>query len=66
MTCKKCGNNEEFWVIERMRNWVKINKDGEIVDDSGEVEENILEKEQYQCAVCDKVFYENYNGKLDF
>jgi hypothetical protein len=54
--CEKCGNDQEFWVIQVMRSWVKVDRQGNIISDDGEVEKSYLDDSKYQCAVCDAIY----------
>lgn len=62
MRCPECGNEERFWVKERMVNWVLLDNETEEVVKEGEVEENRYEQDAFQCGACEKVFQNSWSN----
>ena len=63
MKCTKCGNDEEFWVLEKIVSWVKINVKNETIneDEGGDVEENTYDQTRYQCAECEEIIEKKWD-----
>lgn len=62
MKCPHCGNEEEFWVLEVTKSWVKINNFTETILDEGEVQENYYDQTKFECAKCERVIYEPWDA----
>lgn len=64
LACPKCGNEEDFWVLERSENWVKVNTETEVIEEDGEAEGTFFNNTVYQCAKCDHFIQEPWDTSI--